>query len=184
MRRALLTMVFGCLVLGGLATPAGAESGSLADPARDAPARIDITRLDVDNDRRRFSMRIKVRNLRQKGVFDFFYERGRREFGDRPHRGTLIIVHRVDGETRARFLGCSSEDCSDEPGEDCPRMRVSWSSAKDVIRVAAPQKCIWWLQRHPDLEPPLTGTFSVDATMGRGDDYSADYTDLLVVDRG
>ena len=48
---------------------------ALADSG-DAPARIDITRLTVDNDQRWFTMKIKVRNLRQKGRFEFDYWRG------------------------------------------------------------------------------------------------------------
>lgn len=180
MRRAVLALVCGILLLGGAVMPAAAESGSIADPSGDLPPRIDITRLDVENGNRWFSMRVKVLDLAQRGRFRFTYEAGRREYGERPHRGAMIVVHRVAGETRARFLGCSAEDCSSEPGEGCPRMRATWSGENDVIRVAAPQKCLWWLQRHPDRTPPRAGTFHVYAELGD----AGDSTELLVLDRG
>lgn len=181
MKQAILAVVLVVVALGAPAAPVAADTGGIADERRNAPARVDVTNLHVDNGNRWFSMRIKVRNLRQKGIFEFFYERGRREYGERPHRGSLIIVHRVDGETRSRYLGCSSEDCSAEPGEKCHRLRASWSAANDVVRIAAPQACIWWLRRNPDQSPPRTGTFSVYAHLG---DEPGDSTDLLVVDRG
>ena len=181
MKRAALTVAVGMLMLWAAVGPAAAQNGTASDASGDAPARIDVTSLHVENGNRWFTMKVDVRDLRQKGVFNFFYERGRREAGDRPHRGSLIIVHRVAGETRARYLGCSSEDCSAEPGERCRRLRATWNSAEDFIRISAPQACIWWLRRNPDRSPPRTGTFEVYATLG---DSADDGTDLLVVDRG
>ena len=181
MRRLVLALLLGALVLGAPAAPVAADSGSITDERGDAPSRIDVTGLHVENGNRWFSMRVEVRNLRQKGKFEFSYERGRREYGEMPNRGALIFVHRVAGETRARYYGCGTEDCSAEPGEGCARLRVSWRAAKDVIRVAAPQACLWWLQRHPKLSPPRRATFHVYAYLGEGPD---DASDLVVVDRG
>lgn len=181
MRRLILSLVAGAMVILGAVATASADTGSHNDARRDAPARVDVTKFHVENGDRWFSMRVEVRDLRQKGRFELFYESGRREYGERLHRGTLILVHRLAGVTRARFLGCSPEDCSAEPGENCPRLRASWDPEKDVIRVAAPQACIWWLQRNPDLAPPRRGTFHVYAHLGEG---AGDSSDLVVVDRG
>ena len=182
---AFLVIVCGALVLAGRAAPAVADSGSGTDERGDAPARVDITGLHVENGNRWFSMRVEVRNLRQKGNFQLFYEEGRRAPSAPPHRGALIIVHRVAGETRARWLGCSREDCSAEPGEGCGRLRASWNTVTDVIRVEAPHACLWWLQRHPDQSPPRTGTFDVYSYLGRlGGDGESDGIDPVVVDRG
>jgi len=181
----MLAILCGVLVLGAHVAPAVADNGSTTDERGDAPARIDITSLHVENGNRWFSMRIEVRNLRQKGTFELLYEAGRREPSDPPHRGSMIIVHRVAGETRARLLGCSREDCSAEPGERCHRLRASWDPTNDVIRVAAPQRCLWWLQRHPEQSPPRTGMFDAYAYLGRlGSGGDIDGIDPVVVDRG
>ncbi|RHW24707.1 hypothetical protein D0Z08_23600 [Nocardioides immobilis] len=176
MRRAVLTILAALLVLGGAATPAGAESGSLDHPSGDAPAKIDLTRLSVENGNRWFTMRVDVRNLRQKGKFNFHYWGGT---ASPPARSVLIIVHRVDGETRARFLSCGREDCAPDP---CARMRVAWRSADDFIRVSAPQRCFPRPRNDPDAPAPAMGRFFAWSRLGDGASDTAG--GLLALQRG
>ena len=180
MRRAVLALLVGAVLLGQAATSASAADGRRIDDSGDAPARIDITQLTVDNDRRWFSMKIKVRNLREKGRFQFDYQRERAIGPDRPHPGAIVIVHRVNGKTHARWFGCGLEDCDRDP---CARLRVLWRADIDIVRIAAPHNCLWWLRQIPEATPPSRGTFSVYSWLGRDQDVT-DSTDPIVVDRG
>lgn len=177
MRRVILGILAAVLVLGGgLMTSASAESGSVATPQGDAPARIDITKFSVDNGERWFTMKVEVRNLRQKGKFNFHYWMG--NGGNPPPRSAIVVVHRVDGETKARFLECGLEDCSPEP---CPRLRASWRPLDDVVRIAAPQRCFPRPADNPDAPPPPSGRFFVWSLLGDATD-SPDAT--ITLDRG
>ncbi|KAA1426663.1 hypothetical protein [Nocardioides antri] len=162
MKRVLLAIAAATLVLGGTATPAAAESGSVSDPSGDAPARIDITRLKVDNDKRWFTMRVDVQDLRQKGIFHFHYWRGTSGV---PMQSLIVVVKRIDGETRARFFACGFEDCRPET---CPRLRARWRSDTDFVRISAPQRCYPRPRTRPDAPPPAAGQFFVYSRLGKG----------------
>lgn len=176
MRRLILAILAAGLVLGGGLMPASAESGSLTTPSGDAPAKIDITKFSVDNGARWFTMKVKVRNLRQKGKFHFHYWMG--TGGNPPPRSAIVVVHRVDGATKARFLECGIEDCSPTP---CARLRASWRPADDVVRIAAPQRCFPRPARNPDAPPPPSGRFFAWSLLG---DEVDDEVDLLALQRG
>lgn len=174
MKRALLAVAIWLLVLGGAVTPATAESGSIDDPSGDLPDRIDVSRLDVENGKRWFTMRAKVVDLRAKrGEFNFYYFARTHDDDPTNDRGVIISVDRVDGHTRARFYGCGWEDCDLDP---CPRMQARWLKDKNVVRVAAPQRCLWW-----QAAPPDRGFFSVYSRLGR---VWYDTTEDLVLERG
>lgn len=176
MRRLVLAILAGFLVLGGTAAPAAAESGSVSDPSGDAPSRIDITRLKVDNDKRWFTARVDVRDLRQKGKFDFYYWRGT---GGLPMQSLIVRVHRVDGETRARFWTCGTEDCTIG---SCPRLRARWSSARDFVRISAPQRCYPRPRTRPDAPPPAAGQFFAYSRLG--EDTTDELEDPVELQRG
>ncbi|MDZ5622518.1 hypothetical protein [Nocardioides bizhenqiangii] len=174
MRRTILALLFGVLVLGAGTAPAAAESGGVNDPSGDLPERIDVTRLDVENGRHWFTMRAKVVDLRARtGTFEFNYF-ARTQDGDPTNdRGVIIAVDRVNGQTRARFYGCGWKDCSRDP---CPRMRAGWLPDKNIVRVRAPQRCLPW-----DAAPPPRGVFHVYSHVGP---VWKDTTEELVLDRG
>lgn len=176
MKRTILAIVVGLLLFGGTMAPASAESGTLDDPSGDAPARIDLTRLEVDNGNRWFTMRVGVRNLRQQGRFGFHYWGGN---GTPPPRSVLIVVRRVEGTTKARFLRCGRDDCAPAP---CPRMRVAWRTGQDYVRVSAPQACFPRPRNNPDAPAPARGLFFSWSQLGE-----RTYDDTpghLVLDRG
>jgi hypothetical protein len=177
MRRVILGIVAAVLVLGGgLMTPASAESGSMSTPKGDAPAKIDITRFSVDNDRRWVYMKVDVRNLRQKGKFNFHYWMG--NGGTPPPRSALVVVRQEDKHTLGRFFSCGLEDCSPAP---CPRLRVSWRPAEDVVRIAVPQRCFPRPADNPDGPPPSSGRFYAWSSLG---DAVDDTDGLLALRRG
>lgn len=175
MRRVVLFVTAVMLALVGSVSSASAERGVEDAPDGDAPARIDITRFTVDNGQRWFTMRADVRNLRQKGKFEFSYWRG--VDGPTPSSRSLIItVHRVDGETRARFFSCGFEDCI---VGSCPRLRAAWRSDLDFVRVSAPQRC--FPVADPDTPLPAGGRFFTYSHMG---DAVDDEVDQLALVRG
>ena len=138
-------------VLAGVTPPAAAESGSKRYERGNAPAAIDITRLTVRNGEKRFTMRVAVRDLAQRGKFSFHYWRGRHQAP--PARSLIIEVRRVDGDTRARFLDCGREDCV---LDTCGGMRAEWRPVADVVEVSAPQRCY---PRRKGTDPPHQGRF-------------------------
>jgi hypothetical protein len=173
MRRVVLFLTAFALALVGPISSASAERGVQDAPDGNAPARIDITRFTVDNGQRWFTMKVDVRNLREKGKFEFSYWRG--VDGPTPSMRSLIIaVHRVDGETRARFFSCGFEDCI---VGSCPRLRASWRSDVDVVRVSAPQRC--FPVADPDTPPPAGGRFFTNSQMG--DESDTDVEQLALV---
>jgi len=162
MKRVILGILAAVLVLGGgLMTSASAESGSVETPSGDAPARIDITRFSVENDDRWVYMKVDVRNLRQKGKFNFHYWMG--SGGTPSPRSALIVVRQEDKHTLGRFFACGREDCRPTP---CPRLRVSWRPLDDVVRIAVPQRCFPRRASHPDAPPPPSGRFFVWSRLG------------------
>lgn len=179
MKRLILVLTAGALALFGLVLAAPTAAGDdkvLSDPKFDAPARIDVTKFRVENRIHWFEMRVDVRDLRQRGEFNFIYERG----GDgvtSNDPSVIIEVRRVDGKTKARLYPCGHEDCS-EP-TPCPKIRLAWRASRDFVRVEAPQKCLWWTKKL-GVEPPIRGTFSMySATKGKVDSVPD-----LVVKRG
>jgi len=173
MRRVVLFVTAVVLALVGPISSASAERGVQDAPDGDAPARIDITRFTVDNDQRWFTMKVDVRNLREKGKFEFSYWRG--VDGPTPSMRSLIITaHRVDGETRARFYSCGFEDCI---VGSCPRLRVSWRSDLDFVRVSAPQRC--FPVADPDTPLPAGGRFSTYSHLGHEADNEVDQLALV-----
>jgi len=174
MKRAMLAGLIGALFLGLPAPPVAAESGGVDDPSGDLPERIDVTRLEVENGTHWFTMRAKVVDLRaRKGTFEFYYF-ARTQDGDPTNdRGVIITVDRVEGQTRAQFYGCGWKDCDRDP---CPRLRARWLPDKNVVRIAVPQRCLWW-----EAAPPPRGIFSVYSHVGP---VWNDTTEDLVLDRG
>ncbi|KAA1416763.1 hypothetical protein F0U44_16330 [Nocardioides humilatus] len=154
-----------------------AESGSLADPAGDAPERIDVTRLTVTNGDHWFTMRADVAELRQKGEFTFNYWRG--ASGGHLVASLLVVVDRVDGETRGRFYDCGWKDCVRAP---CPRLEVKWRALKDFVWITAPQRCFPPPRTHPDAPPPAGGRFFVSGRIG--DVYDSVDDAPLALERG
>lgn len=175
MRRAVLTFLTALLVLGGAMSPASAETGSVTDPSGDGPAVVDITRLTVRNGNHRFTMRVKVRDLRQRGTFGFHYWGG--ASATPPARSALVVVRRVDGETKASFLACDREEC--HPAR-CRATRVEWRPARDVVEVSVRQRCYPRPPRNPDAPAPAVGRFFAEGVLG--EEY--DSTDLLTLQRG
>lgn len=176
MRRVLLGVLGAFLAVGVGLAPASAESGSVATPQGDAPAKVDITRLTVDNGQRWVTMRVDVRNLRQKGKFGFHYWMG--TGGAPPPRSALVMVHRVDGETKARFFGCGLEDCTPDP---CSRLRATWRPLADVVRIGFPQRCFPRPAHNPDAPPPPSGRFFAWSRLG---DVGDSPNTILTLDRG
>jgi hypothetical protein len=122
-------------VLGTL-SPAGAETGGRGYERGDAPAAIDITWLHATNADQRFAIQVKVRDLRDTGRFSFHYWAGRKAAP--PARSLLLVVRHTDDGVRARFLTCGREDCA---SAQCRSFHATWNPEKDLVRVAARQRC-------------------------------------------
>jgi len=150
--RAALMIVTGTVVLAGVVTPASADTGSERYERGNAPAAIDITKLSVHNATARFTMRVAVRDLTERGRFTFHYWSGTSQTP--PPRSLLIEVRRVDGDTRARFFGCGREDCV---VDTCPSLHAEWHPATDRVEVSASQRC--YPRRDPNADPPDVGRF-------------------------
>jgi len=156
---AALMLSTGTVVLVAAMPPAGAEAGSKPYARGDAPAAIDITRLVVNNGERRFTMRVAVRDLGQRGSFNFHYWGGRR--GTPPANSVLVVVRRVDGDTRARLLVCGREDCVRDA---CGSLRAEWHPRTDLVEVSARQRC------YPGADVPDRGRFFAWSRIGTAED--------------
>ena len=176
MRRLLVAMVVGFLGLAVVAPTASAETRHQNDPSGDAGAMIDITRFTVANGDHRFRMKVEVRDLRRRGVFNFYYWGG--TTGTPPPRSALVSVRRVQGKAKATFFACGREDCQPEP---CKRTRVRWRRAADVVEVSVRQRCFPRPRAHPTAPAPAVGRFFAESEF---DEDLDDTNGLLQVRRG
>ena len=149
----------GTVALVAAMSPAGAESEGKPYPSGNAPAAIDITKLVVNNGERRFTMRVAVRDLGQRGSFHFHYWGGRR--GTPPANSVLIVGRRVDGDTRARFFACGREHCV---RDSCGSLRSEWHPRTDLVEVSARQRC------YPGADVPDRGRFFAWSRTGTAGD--------------
>jgi len=171
----LVCLLVSATLVTSLESPATARSGSMAYPVGDAPASVDITRLSVVNGVDRFSMRVEVRDLGERGYVDFHYWRGRRSTP--PPRSLIVEVRYVDGQARARFLSCGREDCV---RARCEGLSATWRPQADVVAISAPQSCY---PRGPqDAGPVTVGRFFAGAGVGGDDDDGS--SEPLLLTRG
>ncbi|MDZ5622519.1 hypothetical protein [Nocardioides bizhenqiangii] len=176
MKRAILVMVVGIMMLGMGATSAGAETRSKSDSSGDAVRQIDITRLTVTNGDHRVVMRIKVRDLRKRGVFNIHYWGG--TTGTPPARSAIVSTRLVDGERTVEYLTCDREECEEVR---CRGMRLDWRPGADVIVISTRQKCYPRPRRNPDAPAPGVGRFFASAEFSEDIDST---NGLLTVQRG
>lgn len=177
LRQLILGLVAAALLVVGPAPTATAESGSKSDPAHDAPARIDITEFTVKNRDKRVEFRVKVRNLRNKGEFEFYYWGGK--VATPPARSAIISVRRKGGKPKATFFVCNTQDCAKKP---CQKMRARWNKKDDLVRVSVRQRCYPRPPGSPDAAPPKVGRFFVTGRIGSTVDE--DDGKLLQLERG
>ncbi len=177
MRRALLVIVaLTATTFAGATIPAEAATGSKSDPSGDATRNVDITRLTVTNGDRRVTVRIKVRDLRKRGVFNVHYWGG--TTGSPPARSAIISTRRIGGERVVEFLACDRQECEQVR---CRRMRLDWRPGADLVVMSARQRCYPRPRNNPDAPAPVvgrffaSGEFSVDIDSTNG---------LLTVQRG
>ncbi|WP_183094241.1 hypothetical protein [Nocardioides stalactiti] len=155
MRRAVLAFLAALLVLAALGpAPASAASGSITDPSNDAGARIDITRLKVQNGDHRVNFELDVRDLRKRGQFSFDYWGG--TSGNPPARSAIVVVRYNGGDIKARLYVCDTEECPQEP---CQGLTAEWKRAADVVTASLPQRCYPRPAANPDAPAPSVGRF-------------------------
>ena len=176
MRRVILGILAAGLVLGGGIPSASADTGSKSDPSGDASRQIDITRLTVTNGDQRVVMRIKVRDLRKRGVFNVHYWGG--TTGTPPARSAIVSTRLVDGERVVEYLTCGREDCQQVR---CRGMRLDWRPVADVIVMSTPQRCYPRPRSNPDAPAPAVGRFFAEAEFSEDIDST---NGLLSVQRG
>lgn len=160
MRRMILGLVAAALLVLGTATTASAETGSKNDPSQDAAARIDLTKLTVKNGDHRVNFKVKVRNLRQRGVFSFHYWGGTQ--GQPPARSAVVTVRLKDGAPKARFFACDTEQCPKEP---CQGLRATWDQEKNAVTASLPQRCYPRPASDPEAPAPSVGRFFAFGSM-------------------
>ena len=176
MRRVILGILAAGLVLGGGLPSASAASGSKSDPSGDAVRQIDITRLTVKNGNQRVVMRIKVRDLRKRGVFNVHYWGG--TTGTPPARSVIVSTRLVDDERVVEYLTCDRQECEQVR---CRGMRLDWRPGADVIVMSTPQRCYPRPRRNPDAPAPAAGRFFASAEFSEDIDST---NGLLTVHRG
>jgi hypothetical protein len=177
MRRALLVIVaLAATMFVGATAPAHAETGSKSDPSGDATRQVDITRLTVTNGDHRVTVRIKVRDLRRRGVFNVHYWGG--TTGTPPARSAIISTRLVDGERVVEYLACDREQCEQVR---CRRMRLDWRPVADVVVMSARQRCYPRPRNNPDAPAPAVGRFFASAEFAEDVDST---NGLLTVQRG
>ncbi|KAA1416764.1 hypothetical protein F0U44_16335 [Nocardioides humilatus] len=174
MRRVLLGLLLGGLIAATTSTAAVAERGSVADDSGGAPAVIDITKLTVKNRDVRVLMQVQVRDLQDRGRFQFYYWG---PGGQPPAHSALVVVRLKDGEPVASFWKCGREDCD---RTECDELLVEWDQDADVVSVSLRQDCFPRPHSDPDAPAPAVGRFFAYGLIG---DHQ-DGTHLLTLDRG
>jgi hypothetical protein len=176
LRRVILGILAAGLVLGSGVPSASADTGSKSDPSGDASRQVDITRLTVTNGDQRVVMRIKVRDLRRRGVFNVHYWGG--TTGTPPARSAIVSTRLVDGERVVEYLACGRDDCQQVR---CRGMRLDWRPVADVVVMSAPQRCYPRPRNNPDATAPAVGRFFAEAEFSEDIDST---NGLLTVQRG
>lgn len=126
---AVVAVVLACMA--GTVQSSSAATSSRSDPRGDAPAYLDITRLTVNNTARNVVFRVKVRDLRKRGVFRLWMYDG--DAGAEAH-----VQRRANGSVKAKVF---NTDLDDTYVVDCPGLRASWKIRRDLVRVSVPQSC-------------------------------------------
>jgi hypothetical protein len=134
--RSLAALLASAALAGATVPPADADAGQRDYRRGNAPAAIDITQLTVGNAEKAFEIVVDVRDLRQQGSFHFHYWGGRH--ATPPARSVLMVVHRREGVTRARFLTCDRQECV---RATCRSFDAVWLARADRVAVAARQGC-------------------------------------------
>ena len=176
MRRTILGLMAAALLILGQATSASAETGSKNDPSHDAAARIDLTKFTVTNGNHRVHFKVKVRDLRQRGEFSFHYWGG--THGQPPARSAVVTVRLKDGEPKASFFSCNTEECPKEP---CQGLRAAWNQETDVVTASLPQRCYPRPPSNPDAPAPSVARFFA---FGSLDEIFDELSGHLTLDRG
>ncbi|GAB3653673.1 hypothetical protein GCM10027596_04410 [Nocardioides korecus] len=115
------------------AAPASAAGGQhLRDRSGDAPAAIDVTRLDATWDTSTIDVIVRVRDLRSTGrlvIGSGLAGWGSNYVVTRTSRGTTKQVH-------------TYSEVTDFGAGPCPGIRVSWSAARNVVSLRLPVSCM------------------------------------------
>lgn len=168
-------LMMGTTVLAGTTSPAEANSGSTKYARHDSiPAAIDLLRLKVDNGDKRVTMSVRVRDLKRRGEFEFYYWRG--GTATPPPQSVLITVRWVDGGPLAKFQPCDTEVCEPAP---CAGVTADWRPRADVVTVSMPQRCY---PRAEGTPPPTVGRFFAGSSLG--DEFDPGNEGILRLKRG
>ncbi|WP_134765707.1 hypothetical protein [Nocardioides sp. 1609] len=141
------------------AAPAVADSTTFRDPRGDAPARYDLTTVSVDNTPDRFTVRVRLRDLRARGTQIFGVGISSLD------SSTYYSVHTVRRPSSAVTTELTRYD--DGSATVPCRIGSTWRPKADIIRVSLPRGCL-----------STRGALRVSVFIGVGDGSAGDPTDF------
>jgi hypothetical protein len=158
LKSTLVAGIASALVL-GFAGPVSASRDTAFDDRRDAPARLDVTKVNFRLTAHRAYAKIHVRNLRQRGQFVFAVANRSRTV-----RFGLAATGRSDAPTVKKYYKYRHGNLS---RKRCIGSRVGWHPARDIVTMSFPARCYRALPRRIALGVGSTrhfprGDYTVD----------------------
>jgi hypothetical protein len=159
LKSSLVAGVASALLL-GIAGPASASRDTGFDDRRDAPARLDVTKVNFRLTSHRAYAKVHVRNLRQRGEFVFAVSNRSRTV-----RFGMSATGRAGAPTVKKFYKFRHGDIS---RKRCAGTRVGWHPARDIVRMSFPARCFRALPRRIVLAVGSTVNFPDGRTVDDG----------------
>ena len=142
------------------ATPAHADSTREVDVRGDAPAPLDITKVDFRYDARGAHARIHVADLQPAGEFVLAVTNRTQSL-----RYGLAATGHPDGSRTSTFYRLRDGVLS---GKRCGGAAVRWSPARDVVTLSFPERCFRPLRRTVVFAVGSTREFPDGVTVDEG----------------
>lgn len=135
LKRLIATAVAGSLIVLASPNSAVASTKSISDPRGDAPAALDIVRVQVDNGSKVTVMTASMRDLGERGLVMF--GASIREAGPT----AVFFVRKTKSRVRASVIvrGLEDEYLSKR---SCPGARAEWTTRTNNVKLTIPKPCL------------------------------------------